>query len=726
MKKIVYGVLLILLALHCKKEDPRNLSSGDRVFHFNRNGELRSITSANADAPVGFSAATTFPGFRAARSQGKRHGRNLTWHTTYQDSSGRTLECDQVFSATAKGLRWQVELSSGSDQPFTIPLQTRWQIMDTVGTRFWTAWGDPFQDQPQEKAFTLCKEWQDPLQSRPLGKRFLLYGGHYYLGGGFALPVFTVLQPQNDLGITLVQSPEDTLLDLALETDRDGSFLLSRRDYRLGEHRTIRWSMDLIVHEADWRPALAWMVDRYAAYFNPPNPAAAQVAGCGLYSSYEGPFDEEKYQRMGGLVNWKASFDFPYMGQFIPPLQDRDQRWQRFKIDVKKPDTWTSINQMSRYATAMKQKGFHVLNYFNVTEFGAWIKYPPPAPLPQPIELWHDANAFLYSRLSGAILFGAQQNGKAGNLYGGWGSRSAEQQRHPQPGARTTPHFTWGDALVMDCADSAYADFLFEQARRHIELFPDADGICIDRMDWLGEYNSKRDDGVSWIGERPAASLYFSWQSCLRRLGPLFHDHGKVIFCNPHLNRLELMKEIDGIYNEFGQVGFNLNMSAFMALAKPFLAWTATVEDLRPDPDAYLQHHLYMGAYPTAPFPENDHTIAPDPWAEKQYLDYGPLFSLLKGKQWVLTPHAVSVTDNIAKANMFHTDAGFVIPVIMSRANTVQISCRSLNGKRIKECFACFPGTAERSAITPVAGENAITLSVPVQRRCALVVIRTE
>jgi hypothetical protein len=429
---------------------------------------------------------------------------------------------------------------------------------------------------------------------------------------------------------------------------------------------------------------------------------------------------------MGGLVNWKASFDFPYMGQFIPPLQDRDRRWQRFKIDPKKADTWTSINQMSRYATGMKQKGFHVLNYFNVTEFGAWIKFPPPIPLAKPAELWQDANAFLYGQLNNGILFGAQQNGKAGNANACWGVRSPEQQMHPQPGTRSTPHYTWGEALAMDCGDPAYADFLYEQAQRHIELFPDADGICIDRMDWLGEYNSKRDDGISWVGDRPAASLYFSWQSLMQRIAPLFHDNNKVIFCNPHLNRLELMKQVDGVYNEFGQVGFNLNMSAFLTLAKPFLAWTAAVKDLQPDPDAYLQHHLYMGAYPTAPFPENDHTIEPDPWAEKQYLDYGALFSLLKGKRWVLTPHAVTVANNHAKANLFRTDAGIVVPVVMSKENTVQVTLRGINASAIKECKAFYPGTDKAVVITPVVEKKQIELSVPVQRRCAVVVIRTE
>ena len=55
-----------------------------------------------------------------------------------------------------------------------------------------------------------------------------------------------------------------------------------------------------------------------------------------------------------------------------------------------------------------------------------------------------------------------------------------------------------------------------------------------------------------------------------------------------------------------------------------------------PDPDAYFQRNLYMGAFVTVPFPGNDHTITPDAAIEKYYLDYGMLLNALKGREWLV------------------------------------------------------------------------------------------
>ena len=63
-------------------------------------------------------------------------------------------------------------------------------------------------------------------------------------------------------------------------------------------------------------------MNRYPEFFNPPNPAADQMAGCGPYSGSEERFDVSKLRRMGFRINWKCSEDFPYMGMFLPPMAD--------------------------------------------------------------------------------------------------------------------------------------------------------------------------------------------------------------------------------------------------------------------------------------------------------------------------------------------------------------------------------------------------------------------
>ena len=55
----------------------------------------------------------------------------------------------------------------------------------------------------------------------------------------------------------------------------------------------------------------------------------------------------------------------------------------------------------------------------------------------------------------------------------------------------------------------------------------------------------------------------------MEELGPIFHNAGKVIFGNDMDRRLELMRHVDGFYDEHGYFPFNLNTSSFLALRKP-------------------------------------------------------------------------------------------------------------------------------------------------------------
>ena len=187
------------------------------------------------------------------------------------------------------------------------------------------------------------------------------------------------------------------------------------------------------------------------------------------------------------------------------------------------------------------------------------------------------------------------------------------------------PMLTCYNAWIVDVGDPAYCRFMLEQAKRNIELLPDTDGICIDRLDWLRLYNPAGDDGVSWVDGQPARSLYRSWLAFTDQLGPLMHEADKVIFANTMTMRLELCRQLDGIYTEHGDNPGAFNAAALMGIRKPVLAWTYRETLDQPDPDSFFQRHLYLGVYPTAPYPFNNHCITPDAKAERYYLDYGPL-----------------------------------------------------------------------------------------------------
>jgi len=57
----------------------------------------------------------------------------------------------------------------------------------------------------------------------------------------------------------------------------------------------------------------------------------------------------------------------------------------------------------------------------------------------------------------------------------------------------------------------------------------------------------------------------------LAKLGPQMHDAGKVIFCNNHDKRIDVLRYTDGIFDEFTYAGAPLNLIAFLTVRKPAL-----------------------------------------------------------------------------------------------------------------------------------------------------------
>jgi hypothetical protein len=476
----------------------------------------------------------------------------------------------------------------------------------------------------------------------------------------------------------------------------------------LDGRRAVKFAMDLVVHEADWRGGLRWMTRRYPQFFDPPSSQADMMAGCGAYSDHDAEFDAAKMKRMAFRVNWRASFDFPYMGMFLPPVGDKET-WTRYG------GRRTSIAAMQEYAAKMRKNGFHVLSYFNVTEFGANVAWPlPPRKAARDEDLWRNCGDFLGTRLPEAILRVSdrmQPEALAGSIY---------------PRTRAGGCYrTWGDGIVMDCGDRAYQAFLLDQARRHIQQIPDASGICIDRLDWLRMYNERADDGESWFDGRPARSLIASWHELMGKLGPIMRQAGKVVFVNNHDKRLDLLREVDGIFDEFTYASGPLNLTALLALRKPALGWTAREDDLKPDPDAFFQRYLHLGVYPMAPFPGNDHSLSPSAWVDRQYLDYGPLLDAIRGKKWVLEPHSAAVRDDAAKVNLFKVPGGYVVPVTFGgRATTVRVMLRGLPrfaGGKAFHAEVIHPGEEGWRPLTRAEQGGNLVLVVPLARGCAMV-----
>jgi hypothetical protein len=600
------------------------------------------------------------------------------------------------FRPTTDSVRWELEITC--DGPaWTTPIISELDWPVKAQSRFWTAWMRG--SGPQE----------DALAAQPWQRAAWGYGA--FCATGICIPVASCLDGSDDSGLSAVLSPEDAILDMALVTDANGTLRFARTKQRLGQNRTVKFALDIVAHEADWRGGLRWMTKRYPAYFDSPNPAAGGMAGCGAYPQvWSLPADTDRLKRMAFRLFWAASYDYPYYGMWLPPVDNDAQTWKTWRPV---PPTQVSIAALRERARRVREAGFCYLNYFNCSEFGTFdanVKFDWSAAdkLPER-ELWKDGAAFLRRRLTDSLWRDA--SGKPST--GGWAPR--------------------GVSFVMDPAGRGWQEFLLEQARWHNEKIPDAVGIAMDRMWWAAPtiatarpINFGADDGVGWYEGRSGRHFSVSFKSFLAKLGPLMHQSGKIIIYNPFMSyRLDCYRDVDAFFDE-GSGKVAINGSGLLAMRKPAVIWTGSPKGLQPDPDAFFQGHLYMGVYPMVPFPTNDHSINPNPAAERYYLDYGPLLEAMRGKTWVLQPHCVEVVGDKARANLFAVPGGYVAPVVYGgKSASVVVKLRNIPGLSAKtRCQVLLPGTAQPQSLASDSRPHELTVTVPLQRGCAMLQLR--
>lgn len=618
----------------------------------------------------------------------------------------------QRFKPGVDSISWEIGIT-GDGEPWSVPIHASVRYPAKTDTLFWTAWDAPPDGdllKPAPLSAGRCYTYGAPryTMERPgmpwwnCGQR---PNGEHYI----ALPLVTLIEP-GQAGFSLVASPEPMQFDMEMAVGSDGSLRYSWYRHRIAKNAPFHLALNLVSHEPGWRGGLRWMTRRYPQFFDPPNPAADMMAGCGNYAMQRRDLDLPELRRMGFSINWCASFDFPYMGMFLPPLS-REEIWQSFNHQP------TSIAGMQDYAKWMRDKGFHLLNYFNVTEFGTKVRFPPPTRTPSPKETapdWKDANEFLFNRLGSAIVHVPEELNLAPTIEwpgGGWDK------------TRTGGLFyTWEEGVVTDCGEPVYRDFLLEQARRHLDGIPSSSGIAIDRMDWLRVYNLDSDDGVSWFDGAPARSLIWSWRTLMERLGPLMHDGGKVIFVSPLDKRLDLMQHVDGIFDECP----GMNGDALLGVRKPVLIFNGELDEKIAD--SFLQNCLHLGVYPMCPLPGNDHGLGwGTPEQRRPHLDYGLLLAEMRSKKWVLEPDCIETATPGVRANLFEVPGGYVIPVTcggQSESSIVRV--RNVPGLDKARCTALQPGVETALATVSSFRDGVLEIKVPLTRGCAVVRMDTK
>lgn len=658
------------------------------------------------------------------------------------DSLGYSCNIEERYEKLFDRVRCTISLTGSGLKDWSLPIVTKIAIKNGMVSdiRYWTAWGSPnvdvsyLDDEMRHLLYEYkggCdaakgwdvlggeqnNRWVDPLVPVPFMDSKYFYGATLFHANDpmtgfvpaqnnlFAIPMVVFVDEKSNSGASVLLSPEDNILDLEMETFEEGIIKFRRVANRIKANNTITFTFDIIFHEADWRSGVAAAAEIYPEYFYPKNENAINICGTGSYSAAQKIKDVEVLKKMAFGVNWQASFDFPYMGMFIPPVVE-NEKWETFGYTSKVTETqWQTIDGMNKVSKEFKRNGFYSLAYFNVCEFGTGIVSPCPENFKyKEPEAWKDANQYLYQFLPDAIL-------------------PVPKSVLPDSVAEVVPYTTWGGAVVMDCGDPHYRKFLLEQAQKHIKYLPDSYGLCIDRLDWLRMYNERADDGIAWFQGKPARSLYTSWKGLMAELGPMMHNADKVIYVNNHTRRIDLLNEVDGIFDEFTYMGNSLNLMALLCYYKPAMGWVDIAKTIENEGgDIFMQRHLYMGVFPMCPFEGNDHSVRPDGKVEQLYFDYGHMLEAMKGREWVLLPDIVKVVDGFARVNIFDVGGNYILPVMLGEQDKCIIELNGIDiGPQIE---FLYPGGEIISGELRKIGRLKYRIEVPLKKNCALVKIQ--
>lgn len=682
------------------------------VVVINNAGEISEVRDKISGETFALNGSTRINGLyaREVNVVEKDNGGIEMRQVMYDSMGDRSCTIVQTMVPTQNSIRVNVRVS-GHVYDWSSAIITHFDWPENRQSKFWTAWGKNkvaggrFLNLDGDQIMHDIP-WNDPLIPQPFEDLVLHYGSKkvFRFSRGFCLPLATVIQPDKNRSFNIALSPEDTLINLSLKTTQKGEIIFSRHNHRISPERPVSFSYDIFMEEAGWRPVLGWMTERYPDYFLPKLEKTHEVAGSASYSGYNGDIDINKMKHIAYGFNWYASRSWPYLGMFLPPVADDEtwMSWTGFGSGTATTGKLTSFKSINDDYKLMHQRGFHMLAYFNLNEFGYQINFPYDSGfIGQKDEpLWQESNNLLHQKLKPAMLFTKDNRAR----------------------------FSWNKSVVMDPGHPVYHKYLLEQAQRHLDKVPEFDGICIDRLDWFEWFNYRRDDGLSMVNGRNVSAMAMSLHKIMKPLSDLLHAHDKVIFYNPHITRLDYAQYFDGIFDEFADTGDKINFTSLLALKKPIVGWIHSEDVIKQNPDLIIQKFLYLGVYPMAPYPEANHSLEASAWADSVYADYGLMFQALKGKEWILKANVVSVENSHAKVNIFKTHDGIIVPVMMGGdSNEVTVNLHSINGFFPKQRYACYvvhPGSKKWTKVKFNRKSDKLTLKVPLIRGSAMLLFK--
>jgi hypothetical protein len=229
--------------------------------------------------------------------------------------------------------------------------------------------------------------------------------------------------------------------------------------------------------------------------------------------------------------------------------------------------------------------------------------------------------------------------------------------------ANGVPHQGWRYVRLLNPDPAGrWGQYILKQMRALLERFPQIEGIFLD-CDGYTYTDYAHDDGITMIGTRPCSVLGLTQERLVRLLCDYVHAQGKGVWANGP-SSVEVTRGVDGLMAEATRP--LAQVLQYLGLARPMicLPYDKTPETT----EAKLKTSLACGYYPSA--------TQGGPLSRHLEAKYAPLFELLKGREWVLSAHALELPPGL-EGNIFRAPCGDILVSVVAPEGS-QISSGTL------------------------------------------------
>jgi hypothetical protein len=534
-----------------------------------------------------------------------------------------------------------------------------------AGKKLWLPWSKPQNGcsrPPSAACDSVCNGYASPLE--PVPTACLLRGGTVwgYGGGGsmVSVPLAAMLDTTSDTAFTLSVAPAPNLIsvtNMQMKTTDKTVGVAFGPGYRVSSSSTgLSLTFHITASQACPWDVLARYSNRHAEYFEPPNRNVHyRASGMGSYAATQGSLTQivdgapliTTMKEVGYAVNWDATFWWPYIMQIAPTIaapSNETVLWGSsfdkvtgFNNRLSTVHVKASYAIRDAYYAQWQKMNLTVLGYFNGWELGQQMTdYPPAAgSCPPTPDLWRSAPCFIHKYLDSALCTDARGHRNVGAGSAGWD----------------------GDTM-LDPGTKLYRSFLKTQVQNHLDMEPHFMGLASDGIRACVNFDG--DDGVSCLASgaaaesvcRPIQDGFTAWHTLMSEVSPMLTARDKIFSANTvNGPRIHEFRFADLFITEQSAHDYATNcVNSFLGIRKPGVMWTtstSTTDCPSGDDcsDRFFQRLLHLGLFPMPPMPDGDHSLQNgSALNHAAFVRYGPLFKMLRGREWALRSHAVSVS----------------------------------------------------------------------------------